>query len=261
MITILTPTFNRAATLERLFRSLEALPQRDFEWLVVDDGSDDDTGDLIRRLQQNASFPMRYQWQTNGGKHRAINTGVKTARGEWVFIVDSDDALRADALTRVESALSRDVGSTHVGVCFRKELFSGEWVGWEPSHCADDAVEMSPTEAGHFFQGDLAYVFRREILAELPFPEVRGETFVPELYIWNQVADRGSILFYPKTSIYRCDYLDDGYSRNFKQNLRRNPRGFYLFYASQIRRERSLISKMKMALRALQCWWYSRGHV
>lgn len=261
MITILTPTFNRAATIERLYESLVEMPERGFEWLVVDDGSNDDTARHMHRLQQASPFPVRYQWQPNGGKHIAINAGVKAARGDWVFIVDSDDAVTADAMTRIECAIAQDVGPQHVGVCFRKELFSGDWVGREKSLCHDKPVVMSPTEAGHFFQGDLAYVFRRDVLSELPFPKIEGERFVPEMYIWNQAADRGDILFYPKVSIYRCDYLEDGYSRNFKRNLRRNPRGFGLFYASQIRREKSWIIKGKVALRALQCWWYARGRV
>ncbi len=259
MITVLTPTFNRAATIERLYNSLESTLATNFEWLVIDDGSADDTAKRIRDLQKNASFPVRYQWQTNGGKHMAINAGVEAAKGDWVFIVDSDDAVTPDSLAQIEGAINQDVGSEHVGICFRKELFSGEWVGREQARCPDRPLVMSPTEAGHFFQGDLAYVFRRDVLAELPFPKIEGEKFVPELYIWNQVADRGAILFYPNVSIYRCDYLDDGYSRNFKRNLRRNPRGFRLFYVSQIRRERTWFRKVKVAVRALQCWFYTRA--
>lgn len=261
MITVLTATFNRCDMLERLYQSLVDSSVYCLEWVVVDDGSDDNTARFIAQLQEDSPFSIRYIWQTNSGKHVAINSGVQAAEGEWVFIVDSDDAVTADAISTIDCAIAKDVRWDHVGICFRKELFSGEWVGREQAQCPDNPVVMSPTEAGHFFQGDLAYVFRRNVLKVLPFPEIEGETFVPELYIWNQVSDRGEILFYPNVSIYRCDYLEDGYSRNFKRNLRRNPRGFYLFYASQIRREERWIMKVKMALRALQCWCYTKGGV
>lgn len=234
------------------------MPERNFEWVVVDDGSEDDTSGLVRGFQQAAPFPIRYMWQSNSGKPIAINTGVEVSNGDWVFIVDSDDAVTKDAVGQIEAAIEQDATPEHVGLCFRKELFSGEWVGRKNSLSSAGPIMMTPTEAGHYFKGDLAYVFRRNVLLELPFPRIEGEKFVPELYIWNQVADRGRILFYPGTSIYRCDYLEDGYSRNFRQNLRSNPEGFYLFYASQISRENGFFRKLKSFVRASQCRWYAR---
>src|SRR5690606_10356273 len=104
--------------------------------------------------------------------------------------------------------------------------------------------------------GDLAYIFRRDVMASLPFPVIEGEKFVPELYIWNQIGDRGDIRFYLDKAIYRCDYLPDGYSHNFRAQLKRHPRGFFLFYSSQIAREPGWWGKAKAATRAIQCSGY-----
>ena len=93
MITVFTPTYNRAYTLKRLFESLQDQTFRDFEWLVVDDGSTDNTQELLADMQDNATFPMRVFRQENSGKHIAINLGAREAAGEWFFIVDSDDSL------------------------------------------------------------------------------------------------------------------------------------------------------------------------
>ena len=94
MITILTPTFNRAHLLPRLFESLTHQTDFNFEWLVIDDGSTDGTSDLFAgKTFLSAPFPIRYYRQENSGKHRALNAGVKQAKGDFIFIADSDDWL------------------------------------------------------------------------------------------------------------------------------------------------------------------------
>ena len=107
------------------------------------------------------------------------------------------------------------------------------------------------------FKGDLAYVFKRRVMQLEPFPIIAGEKFVPELFVWNRIGDIGRILFFPTLAIYCCEYLEDGYSANFKQNLRRNPRGFLLFYMAQFQREKSIYGQVKCVIRSLQCTWYS----
>ena len=86
-----------------------------------------------------------------------------------------------------------------------------------------------------------------------PFPVIPGERFIPELYIWNRIGDEGEIIFFPGKIIYLCEYLPDGYTANFAANLRRNPQGFLLFYATQLHRERRWLDKAKCFVRCLQC--------
>lgn len=253
MITILTPTYNRAYTLERLYKSL-LLQNLPFEWLVIDDGSTDATKDLIAAFKKDAPFSIRYFYQENSGKHVSINTGVYAAQGDFVFIVDSDDAITEDALTLLQNAIEL-LNKTIAGLCFRKVLLNGNMIG--NTTLSADPIILSPTQAGNLFQGDLAYIFRTSALLSHPFPVIKGETFVPELLIWNRIADEGCILYYPTTAIYQCEYLADGYSANFKQNLRKNPKGFALFYRDQFFRERSIGQKVKCAIRYLQCFFYS----
>jgi hypothetical protein len=252
MITILTPTYNRAYTLERLYESL-LLQNVPFEWLIVDDGSTDTTHNLITSWQKKAPFAIHYTYQNNGGKHVAINTGVHKAQGEFIFIVDSDDALTYDALATVQYAINA-LDNTKSGLCFRKLLFNGNMIG--NSYFTSEPISLSPTEASNLFQGDLAYIFRTKMLIAYPFPTIYRETFVPELLIWNRIADSGEVVYYPTTAIYQCEYLADGYSANFKQNLRKNPKGFALFYRDQFFREKSLIQKLKCAVRYVQCLYY-----
>ena len=102
-ITVFTPTFNRAYILSNLYQSPQRQSFCDFEWLIVDDGSTDNTKELINKwkMEQNA-FEIRYVWQKNGGKCRAINKGLDLAKGELFFTVDSDDYLTDDALEKID---------------------------------------------------------------------------------------------------------------------------------------------------------------
>lgn len=255
MITVLTPTFNRAHTLPRLFESLQAQSMKSFEWLVIDDGSTDKTKKLVSRLAASHSVPTRYILQNNGGKHAALNTGAKHALGAWTLIVDSDDALTPDAIEMASKEIEALGDSNITGICFRKTYFDQSLIGKDRS--ADRPRLMHPTAAGRYFGGDLAYIFRTEKLRAHPFPVHEGEKFVPELYIWNQIGDEGPIWYLPQKAIYLCEYLPDGYTANFKTQLKKNPRGFGLYYRTQITRERSWLAKAKCSIRAMQCLFYS----
>ncbi|MBD3842337.1 MAG: glycosyltransferase family 2 protein [Campylobacterales bacterium] len=252
MITILTPTYNRAHTLPALFESLkvQSVP---FEWIVIDDGSNDGTTEIVNSFKSTATFPIIYTFQPNGGKHSALNRGSQIAKGEWIFIVDSDDTLTTDALSLVVNT-SYNLPLGVLGFAFRRMHSNGNIIGKMIN--VDDPMELTPTQASSLFSGDLAYIFRKETLQKHPFPIIKNELFVPELYIWNKISDSGKIIYFPSKAIYITEYLEDGYSKNFKQNLKRNPQGFALFYRDQFFRETSPIQKIKNAIRYLQCLYY-----
>lgn len=254
MITIMTPTYNRAYVLPRLYDSLCQQTRQDFEWLVIDDGSTDGTAELIFDYRVKSDFSINYFYKENGGKHRAINEGVVHATGDWIIIVDSDDLLTGDAVAKLYDVMN-NIGSEFVGMCFRRAKLSGHIIGISDTAWSKSMV-MQPIMAGHILNGDLAYVFRTNVMRECPFPEFPGEKFVPELYIWNKIADIGKIVFYVDQVIYLCEYLPDGYTSNFKKNIRSNPCGFGLFYRDQVIRDTRLFGKVKACVRSLQCILY-----
>ena len=97
-ITIITPTYNRAILLKRLYESLKNQTNYDFEWLIVDDGSTDDTQTVIQEFEKENLIAIQSLRQDNGGKHRALNRGIARVNTELIFIVDSDDYLPKDAV-------------------------------------------------------------------------------------------------------------------------------------------------------------------
>lgn len=254
VITIVTPTYNRAKTLPRLYNSLCIQTVKCFEWVVVDDGSKDSTLELIESYQLKSPFPIKVVAKDNGGKHTALNEGVKSACGDWIFIVDSDDALPKDSIEVIYKEINL-ITDDFVGLCFRKASLDGAILG-KPIELLNPEEILTPTQAGHLYISDLAYVFRKNAMLKQLFPIINGEKFVPELYIWNKISDLGLIKFFGHKCIYLCEYLEDGYSHNFLQNLKKNPKGFALHYSAQIYRESKLVPKCKSFIRWFQCQWY-----
>ena len=254
MITVLTPTYNRAHTLLRLYDSLCIQQANYFEWLVIDDGSNDQTEIFIRKCIAKKKIVIRYFKQVNSGKHVAVNTGVKLAFGDWILIVDSDDALTCDAIKVLSEKITLHNNPELVGICFRKAFFNNKIIVVIPFE--KEYVFLHPSVAGNVFKGDLAYAFKKQILSNNPFPKFKNEKFVPELYIWNKIGDLGKIIFYTKKIIYFCEYLSDGYSANFNVNIKKNPYGFLIFYKSQINREKNILRKLKTVIRVIQCYAY-----
>ena len=126
-ISVFTSTYNRAYIIERLFISLKSQTYKDFEWIIVNDGSTDNTDALIKRWIQCAPFEIKFINTANGGKHRAINKGIEVAKGDLFYIVDSDDILPIDALEtidKIERTIPNNKRINFAGICGLKGLIS-----------------------------------------------------------------------------------------------------------------------------------------
>lgn len=188
--TVFTPTYNRAGTLPRLHASLTAQTFRDFEWLIVDDGSEDDTEELVAAWCADSDFPIRYVRQHNQGKHVAFNRGVREARGELFLSLDSDDELLPRALERFkfhwDSIPEREQAtfSAVTGLCVDA---NGEIVG---TRFPSDPTDSDPLEIRfrHRVRGEKCGFHRTEVLRRTPFPEPPGQRFVTESIVWDRIA-------------------------------------------------------------------------
>jgi glycosyltransferase involved in cell wall biosynthesis len=208
LFTIFTPTYNRAHTIKRVFDSLCAQTLRDFEWLVVDDGSTDNTPELIASWAKTADFPIRYFNQKHSGKHIAHNLAAREARGRFFLPLDSDDACLPYALERMAyhwhaiPDTDREFYAGVDGLCVDQQ---GRIIG--------DQFPCNPLDAN---MRERRYVYRvrgekwgstlTEIVRKFPFPEIKG-TFIPEGTLWLQIAQK-----YKKrcvNEILRMYYVDD----------------------------------------------------
>lgn len=227
MLTIFTPVFNRAHLIPRLYESLLRQTSFDFEWLVVDDGSEDELEPLMNELLATEKFCVRFYKKKNGGKHTAINYGVSLARGEFFFIVDSDDYLERTAVEKILFFYRQiEADPSFAGVCGIKASFSGQKicgeVGWATLDC-------SSIDFRHKFliQGDVAEAYRTEILKQYPFPSFPGENFLTESIVWNRIAKSYKLRFFNEI-VYYAEYLPDGLSQKKNAIYFRSPKGAML---------------------------------
>ena len=259
MISILTPSYNRHYTLKRLYDSLCAQSCMCFEWVIVDDGSIDNTRSMVDGFINDNKIQVRYIYQENTGKPGALNKGVPLCQFDYVFIVDSDDALIDDAVALLITAID-EANKTPVpfsGIGFRRATFDGSTLGVSKAF-KDSTRYLNATEAAALFKADLAYCFKKEGLLRHPFPMYNNERFVPELFIWNKITDEAKIRFETNKAIYLSEFLEDGLTKNFKKQLRKHPRGFRVYYADQFQREKSIVKKIKMLIRYFQCMVYEK---
>jgi glycosyltransferase involved in cell wall biosynthesis len=209
-VSVLTPTYQRAATLPRLYESLVAQTTRDFEWVVVDDGSTDGSEDLMRSWQAVAEFPIDYSRQPNRGKHAAVNAAVLRARGELCAVMDSDDWYAPEALERMLAqwdaipAGRRGEFASVEGLCADP---AGEVIG---DRYPADVFDSNAFEiwALHGVTGDKVGMYRRDLLAAHPFPEDLGWHVRPAV-VWNRIAARYSSRFVNEVWGYK-EYLSEG---------------------------------------------------
>jgi glycosyltransferase involved in cell wall biosynthesis len=221
LITVFTPTYNRAHLLPRLYESLKAQTFQDFEWIIVDDGSTDNTETVVKEWIQpegnrNNFHPLggikggfRYFMQPNGGKHRAINRGAQEARGELFFIADSDDYMPKDSLEKVAKKYEKVKDDKTIGgICGLDITPHGNVIG-SGLPCDEIICTSLDLRVKHHVTGDLKEVFYTHVMCEFPFPEFNGERFCPEALVWNRIAQKYNLLFFNEP-IYIADYQVEG---------------------------------------------------
>lgn len=260
-LTIFTPTYNRAYILPVLYESLQGQKCQDFEWLIVDDGSTDDTETLVRDWiadSRNNGLNIRYHYQPNGGKHRAINQGVQLAQGELFFIVDSDDYLLPEAVSFLLTWWNEVKNDTrYAGVCGLKCYPDKTSIGNIPSYATYLDTDSLSFRTRYHEKGDKAEAFRTTVLRAYPFPEFDNEHFVTEAVVWNRIAQR-YILRYYNQNIYCCDYLADGLTRSIARHHFQSPQGTALYYSELAHwPQTDRWNRMKAAV---NYWRYSTGN-
>lgn len=267
LITVFTPTYNRASLLPRLYDSLCKQTYKHFEWLIIDDGSTDDTSAVVSTIKTRIAkstppFELHYIKKENGGKHSAINLGVKIAQGEIFFIADSDDALPADALQAVNDVW-KDIedDNSFGGICgLDGKIGQAGVVGTGfPTAMFSDFIILNGREVGYIdgtnmqvrfgmgIQGDMKEVFRTSVLQEFPFPEVKGELFCPEVLVWNRIGTKYQLRYINKI-IYLAEYQAGGITSGITRARMKSPIATMMTYQEMTEYDIPLKWRLKSAI-------------
>lgn len=243
LLTIFTPTYNRAYCLPALYNSLQRQTNKNFIWLLIDDGSTDNTKDIVQGFTDSATFPITYVRQQNSGKHVAYNKAVELCSTELFFCVDSDDYLTDDAVESITKKYAKDVDKRILGYYYKRLTPDGEMMS---SQFPENISQVGITDLYHNynFRGDTAIILKTSLIKNIYFPVFPREKFVSERVVYNQynsiapmvVVDRG---------IYVSEYLPDGYTKNGVLLRIKNPYGTALDYLSESYYSTKLMDKAK----------------
>lgn len=223
-LAIVTPVFNRAKQLPRLYKSLCEQICQDFVWYVVDDGSTDESWEVIKDFADNADIEMKTFRKENGGKHTAVNLAVRNVEEPLTFIVDSDDWLPFDSVDTILEYFRLFKGDSGIcGISFLRRM----------NHAPQEADEFpeAPLRGTYMdvrvnmgISGDKAEVFYTRCLKENPFPEFAGERFYHEDGLWVRLSTRYE-MYHVNAVVYEGRYLEGGLTKNGRALKMTSPLG------------------------------------
>jgi glycosyltransferase involved in cell wall biosynthesis len=251
MVTVLTLTYNRASLLPRLHDSLTRQTYRGFEWLVVDDGSSDDTADVVARLTETSRFEIRYFPHPNRGRLAALNRGVAAARGSYCAVIDSDDWYEPEALAVLVSewhALPAPDGFAEVQALCATGAGAVIGTGFPCRDRMDsDAFEMF---FRHRVRGDKIGMIRTDLLRELRFPEDLGR-YATESLLWYRLARRYRTRYLNRV-LARKEYQADGLTHERAVKVLQRARAYHVLFKEIIEMPRAM--PLKERYRAYVNW-------
>ena len=259
--TVCIPTYNRKEKLELTLQSLEKQSYKNFEVIVVDDGSIDNTKTFIFEYLKNTSLNLRYIYKSNGGKHTALNKGMELAKSKYFIILDSDDTFADNALQFFfEKTITIDNNEKFCGVICRCAEIKDNNIALIGEKFPEEKWITSYIDF-HFGRGlaihgsrykDCCECIKTEILKKYRFPEIETSKFIPESYIFDQIGLKYNLLAFNKILEIK-EYQDTGITKNFDDYKLKNIDGFLLKYKWNID---NLVRHSDTKLLAKFVMWY-----
>lgn len=259
-ITVCTPTFNRANLLEKLYGSLKKQNFKSFEWLIVDDGSSDNTEEVVNNFIRESLINIRYIKKKNGGKHTALNVGIDKAQGELFWIVDSDDYIVEGALKYIWDKWNEiENKNEFAGLSGLRGYTDGSIIGTKGDNEYIDTDALS-YRYKYRILGDKAEVYRTDVLRKFKFPEFKGERYVTEAVVWNRIANENLKLRFLNEVTYICEYLEGGLTNISDKNIMESWKGTTLYYKELLSyKQVPLKDKILNGARAYLHYCYEKG--
>lgn len=225
-LTVFTPAYNRAHTLPRTFESLKRQNCKDFIWLIVDDGSSDNTAELVRKWQlEEKSFEIRYIFKENGGMHTAHNTAYANIDTELNVCIDSDDEMADGAIQKIKDKWESVKNSNYAGIIgLDADLNSGKIIGKGFFDGVEETTLVGYYAAGGL--GDKKLVYRTDVITKYPeYPAFEGEKYVALEYKYRLI-DQDYKLAVLNDVLCNVEYQPDGSTGTMYKQYIKNPKGF-----------------------------------
>ena len=213
LLTIFTPTFNRRKTLKACYESLKKQDFADFEWMVIDDGSTDDTASLIKSFQNDSPFKIEYHYQENQGKHIAWNKALSMCQSEYFMCLDSDDELIPNTLYDVciEGKYKEVIKNNDKIIGLRLNALDSRTGKPCSKYISENPIIKSWFyEVAHEkYVGEKLDIFKTKLLRQFYFPTKKDVKFIPESWMYSSIANAGYLFLYLPIAIRRFYVYED----------------------------------------------------
>ncbi len=218
-ISIITPTYNRAYTLTRCYESIKSQTYRKFEWVITDDGSTDNTRELVGNWIQDNDIKIKYIYQKNSGLGKALNTCIENAEMELCTKLDSDDYLNEDALEKIAILWEENKSDGFCGILARRYIagskeLSGNKLNTKLKSATMDALY---NKYGLAKETELYVSYATKIVQKYPYPIIQGEKRIPTSWLYSKLAIEGYEFLILDEAIYAWDKQKDGITSNMNQ--------------------------------------------
>ncbi|MCD7033140.1 glycosyltransferase family 2 protein [Metabacillus sp. GX 13764] len=246
LLTIFTPTYNRAYTLHLGYESLKKQTYKDFIWLIIDDGSEDETRDLVNSWMKEDLIKIRYHYQENQGMHGAHNTAYQLIDTELNVCIDSDDYMPNNAVEKIIETWEKNKHLNIAGIVGLDANPDGNIIGTKmPDHLKCET--LSNLYSKHRVKGDKKLVLRTDLTKKVPpYPIFPGEKYCPLSYKYILIDQECPLLLLNEVLCY-VEYLEDGSSMNMISQYKKNPRGFSFFRKTAIKYAPTLKDSLREA--------------
>lgn len=225
-LTVFTTTFNRAYSLPDLYHSLCRQTSKDFLWLIIDDGSTDETRNIVQQWITEAVIDIEYWFKKNGGMHTGHNLAYDNIKTELNVCIDSDDQMTDNAVELINRFWSANKNDQYAGILGLDIYKNGQIVSSRKFPENVKVGKYSELRGRYGMVGDIKFVYRTEVIrAYMPYPVFEGEIFTPLGYKYLLVDDDYDMLFLNEP-LCVVDYRPDGNSHNLIKQYFRNPQGF-----------------------------------
>lgn len=258
-ITVFTPTYNRAYCLHQCYNSLVSQTNKDFIWLIIDDGSTDDTESLVAGWVGEGKVDIKYHYQKNQGMHGGHNTAYELIDTPLNICIDSDDYMPDNAVDLILEKWKLIKDNPHyAGIVGLDADKSGNIIGTKfPKELKETTIYEIYHK--HRVKGDKKLVYRTDVVKKYPkYPLYEGERFVPLGYLY-QLIDQDYKL-YPVNEVYCIvEYMPDGSSLNMLKQYRRHPKGFAFSRIAGMQYAKSFKDKFKNAIHYVSCAMFTKN--
>lgn len=247
-ITVFTPTYNRAYCLHKCYESLVNQPSQDFVWLIIDDGSTDNTEELVASWIKEGKIDIVYHYQENQGMHGGHNAAYRLTETTLNVCIDSDDCMGENAIQKILDTWEKIKDKPEfAGIVGLDADPDGKIIG---TSIPDSVEETTLYDLYHVHkvQGDKKLVYRTEVVKKYPaYPIFEGERFVPLGYLY-QLIDQDYKLLPLNEVLCEVEYMPDGSSLNILKQYRRHPRGFAFSRKSRMQLAENFKDRFKNAI-------------